>query len=196
MYAPTISDRKLGTHIGPALKSTITLAITIASLTANYQRHMVHWYHTRLACGRPWVQSPACPLSRADRIQSGHALRAAQATTLEERCGRPGRTVWPSGLRRWLKAPVRKGAGSNPTAVTMPKRGRANFCILLGAATDAASFVLNRQQAQSAKEHQPDRKRKLAYGRAASPPRPWSYSGKYFRPSRGRPGFNCRPRSV
>ena len=28
------------------------------------------------------------------------------------------RTVWPSGLRRWLQAPVRKGVGSNPTAVT------------------------------------------------------------------------------
>ena len=27
------------------------------------------------------------------------------------------RTVWPSGLRRWLQAPVRKGVGSNPTAV-------------------------------------------------------------------------------
>jgi hypothetical protein len=27
-------------------------------------------------------------------------------------------TVWPSGLRRWLQAPVRKGVGSNPTAVT------------------------------------------------------------------------------
>ena len=29
----------------------------------------------------------------------------------------PFRTVWPSGLRRWLKAPFRKGMGSNPTAV-------------------------------------------------------------------------------
>ena len=28
------------------------------------------------------------------------------------------RTVWPSGLRRWLQAPVRKGVGLNPTAVT------------------------------------------------------------------------------
>jgi hypothetical protein len=28
-----------------------------------------------------------------------------------------GKTVWPTGLRRWLKAPVRKGVGSNPTAV-------------------------------------------------------------------------------
>ena len=27
-------------------------------------------------------------------------------------------TVWPSGLRRWLQAPGRKGVGSNPTAVT------------------------------------------------------------------------------
>jgi hypothetical protein len=28
-------------------------------------------------------------------------------------------TVWPSGLRRWLQAPVRKGVGSNPTAVNL-----------------------------------------------------------------------------
>ena len=27
------------------------------------------------------------------------------------------KTVWPSGLRRWLQAPVCKGVGSNPTAV-------------------------------------------------------------------------------
>ena len=30
------------------------------------------------------------------------------------------KTVWPSGLRRWLKAPFRKGVGSNPTAA-MPE---------------------------------------------------------------------------
>ena len=29
----------------------------------------------------------------------------------------PTKTVWPSGLWRWLQAPVRKGVGSNPTAV-------------------------------------------------------------------------------
>ena len=28
-------------------------------------------------------------------------------------------TVWPSGLRRRLQAPVRKGVGSNPTAVSL-----------------------------------------------------------------------------
>ena len=27
-------------------------------------------------------------------------------------------TVWPGGIRRWLQAPVRKGVGSNPKAVT------------------------------------------------------------------------------
>ena len=26
------------------------------------------------------------------------------------------KVAWPSGLRRWFKAPVRKGVGSNPTA--------------------------------------------------------------------------------
>ena len=29
-------------------------------------------------------------------------------------------TIWPSGLRRWLKAPFRKGVGSNPTVVIFP----------------------------------------------------------------------------
>ena len=32
-------------------------------------------------------------------------------------------TVWPSGLRRWLKAPFRKGVGSNPTAVNKGEQG-------------------------------------------------------------------------
>ena len=33
--------------------------------------HMVQWYHTRLACGRPWVQSPVCPLLlRASAVEA------------------------------------------------------------------------------------------------------------------------------
>ena len=40
------------------------------------------------------------------------------------------KTVWPSGLRRWLQAPVRKGVGSNPTAVIAYKKGlRMSFQI-------------------------------------------------------------------
>ena len=31
----------------------------------------------------------------------------------------PFKTVCPSGLRRWLQAPVRKGVGLNPTAVIL-----------------------------------------------------------------------------
>ena len=31
-------------------------------------------------------------------------------------------TIWPSGLRRWLKAPFRKGVGSNPTGVSTKAR--------------------------------------------------------------------------
>ena len=31
-------------------------------------------------------------------------------------------TLWPSGLRRWLKAPFRKGVGSNPTGVIFATR--------------------------------------------------------------------------
>ena len=42
-------------------------------------------------------------------------------------------TVWPSGLRRWLKAPFRKGVGSNPTAVNglgslACRTGRSDVC--------------------------------------------------------------------
>jgi hypothetical protein len=40
--------------------------------------------------------------------------RGGVCGTTEHRCTG---TVWPSGLRRWLQAPVRKGVGSNPTAV-------------------------------------------------------------------------------
>ena len=34
------------------------------------------------------------------------------------------KTVWPSGLRRWLKAPVRKGVGSNAARARSPRRFR------------------------------------------------------------------------
>ena len=46
------------------------------------------------------------------------------------------KTVWPSGLRRWLQAPVRKGVGSNPTAVIAEQkkhRGRRNWDSASGA---------------------------------------------------------------
>ena len=39
---------------------------------------------------------------------------------LSRRGGRGGGIRWPSGLRRWIKAPVRKGVGSNPILITKP----------------------------------------------------------------------------
>ena len=36
-------------------------------------------------------------------------------------------TLWPSGLRRWLKAPFRKGVGSNPTGVILKKMSPVGF---------------------------------------------------------------------
>ena len=38
------------------------------------------------------------------------------------------RTVWPSGVRRWFQAPVRKGVGSNPTAVTFSNDQVTDVC--------------------------------------------------------------------
>ena len=52
-------------------------------------------------------------------------------------------TVWPSGLRRWLKAPFRKGVGSNPTAVTVsPGVTRGPAARVLGAACVAATALV------------------------------------------------------
>ena len=39
-------------------------------------------------------------------------------------------TVWPSGLRRWLQAPARKGVGSNPTAVSLRTNDTVLSCTL------------------------------------------------------------------
>jgi hypothetical protein len=43
------------------------------------------------------------------RVRSSTAHKSASCNSVT--------TAWPSGLRRWLKAPFRKGVGSNPTGV-------------------------------------------------------------------------------
>lgn len=48
-----------------------------------------------------------------------HAARLGQHWNPVSSKSQHNMTVWPSGLRRWLQAPVRKGVGSNPTAVTL-----------------------------------------------------------------------------
>ena len=59
-----------------------------------------------LCCRRTWVEKWAMAVNwmTSDLMTSAeHIIK----------------TVWPSGLRRWLQAPVRKGVGSYPTAVTV-----------------------------------------------------------------------------
>ena len=64
------------------------------------------------------------------------------------------KTVWPSGLRRWLKAPFRKGVGSNPTAVTFPRvfgrrHWRKKTCLFRAQKAECASpaaFACNRAE--------------------------------------------------
>ena len=70
--------------------------------------HMVNLYHILFACGRPWVQSPVCPF-----CSMGFGDRALLLQLL---CNK-AKAMWPSCLRRWPKAPIRKSVGSNPTAV-------------------------------------------------------------------------------
>ena len=64
----------------------------------------------------PW--RPRRPLSRA---LAGHIMSAAVQFVMfllyMRGVKRTNMTVWPSRLKRWLQAPVRKGVGSNPTAV-------------------------------------------------------------------------------
>ena len=47
-----------------------------------------------------------------------HKAPARQLEILKATANMASMTLWPSGLRRWLKAPFRKGVGSNPTGVT------------------------------------------------------------------------------
>ena len=58
-----------------------------------------------IVLGGPHLASPAPP--RTSQWQKPSCSHLGSITW----------TVWPSGLRRWLKAPFRKGVGSNPTAV-------------------------------------------------------------------------------
>ena len=79
--------------------------------------------------GHRLSQSLCIALANACRVCGcGSLLHCAECTGFAvalladgiriRRCHSVPGTVWPSGLRRWLQAPVCKGVGSNPTAVT------------------------------------------------------------------------------
>ena len=73
-------------------------SLTHSRPTLLYRRHLGSRSH-------PWLKPDGPP--------SGALPIASMACSTI-----PAKTVWPSGLRRWLQAPVRKGVGSNSTAVT------------------------------------------------------------------------------
>ncbi len=78
-------------------------------------------HHTAVLVAR--LTAPGVLLMMLHRGPTGAQVAQSNRTPHggEATCQRAGesRTVWPSGLRRWLQAPVRKGVGSNPTAVTV-----------------------------------------------------------------------------
>ncbi len=63
----------------------------------------------------PWGNAVAHVLVKAKK----EAMTQHLSHRTERRLALALKTVWPSGLRRWLKAPIRKGVGSNPTAVIL-----------------------------------------------------------------------------
>ena len=71
---------------------------------------------------RPMITQPRYDTQHTTKMVNERDLRASPAARRNTR-GRPWTawTLWPSGLRRWLKAPFRKGVGSNPTGVILTK---------------------------------------------------------------------------
>ena len=61
-----------------------------------------------------WARAVFCVLNESGSENNRRHIGANNANLMFH-----SKTVWPSGLRRWLKAPVRKGVGSNPTAVML-----------------------------------------------------------------------------
>ena len=57
------------------------------------------------------------------RPSSGFGLVIERSATLDASCGKHNapmrKSFWPSGLRRWLKAPFRKSMASSPTLVVV-----------------------------------------------------------------------------
>ena len=71
-----------------------------------------------------------CWRLRGVHHRAGAENRPAQLAS--RRAAKNAETVWPSGLRRWLQAPVRKGVGSNPTAVIVKAKTHMQKVCLQG----------------------------------------------------------------
>ena len=56
---------------------------------------------------------PALSYPRGPRLSNGAGAKGEGRWSVAATRSNRHQTVWPSGLRRWLQAPVRKGVGSN-----------------------------------------------------------------------------------
>ena len=86
------------------------------------RKRLVKWVLAHVeAPGSSWRPANSKAILQACGGQVYKALEQLGAGRGEQGKDDPtlSQTVWPSGLRRWLQAPVRKGVGSNPTAVTL-----------------------------------------------------------------------------
>ena len=84
------------------------------------RKRLVKWVLAHVeAPGSSWRPANSKAILQACGGQVYKALEQLGAGRGEQGKDDPtlSQTVWPSGLRRWLQAPVRKGVGSNPTAV-------------------------------------------------------------------------------
>jgi len=80
--------------------------------------------HTPIAATCSW-ETPRPPLAGKHRRQSGPpraVLAPAGKAQTHSACSQTTKTVWPSGLRRWLKAPVRKGVLSFFGGIDLPNK--------------------------------------------------------------------------
>ena len=61
----------------------------------------------------------ALALNRATPCHRGQGMAAKSTDRFQSETTFTAWTLWPSGLRRWLKAPFRKGVGSHLAGVTL-----------------------------------------------------------------------------
>ena len=77
-----------------------------------------HWVATRAGAAVTRFDEAWLEVIRHRTVWPSLSLTSLAESSPRECAASLSLTVWPSGLRRWLQAPVRKGVGSNPTAVT------------------------------------------------------------------------------
>ena len=97
------------------------ILIRVTRYTSHYSTRRAIHLQDGLAEWSKALASGASPQGRGFEPHSCHFLTATEVQARTRKNNRIpttqayGKKVWPSCVRRWLKAPVRTGVGSNPT---------------------------------------------------------------------------------